>query len=149
MKEIEGLYAREHTWRNEPIKPDDNLLQDLSGELFDIQLEASPAGVKEFIIECRGVAVTYSAERKQLTCLGKAAPLDAPDDRLTLRVLVDRTSIEVFANDGQIAMSFCFLPAAENTGLELRSEGGSPTIRSMVVRELRSAWVTTRPVKSD
>ena len=50
------------------------------------------------------------AEKKTLTCLGREAPVEAADGKLTLRILVDRTSIEVFANDGKVVMTSCFLP---------------------------------------
>jgi sucrose-6-phosphate hydrolase SacC (GH32 family) len=84
--------------------------------------------------------VTYSAEKKTLTCLGKEAPVEAANGRITLRILVDRTSIEVFANDGKVVMTSCFLPNSDNAGLELFFDGGSPKILSMAVYELKSAW---------
>ncbi len=139
-REIHSLYAQRHVWKNKPVRPGENLLKEISGDLFDIQLQADLAGAKEFGLKCRGEPITYSAEKRTLTCLGRDAPVEAANGRLTLRILVDRTSIEVFADDGKVAMSSCFLPNPANTGLELFSDGGNPRIISMTVHTLKSAW---------
>ncbi|MCX6877392.1 MAG: GH32 C-terminal domain-containing protein [Verrucomicrobia bacterium] len=75
-----------------------------------------------------------------LCCLGKEAPVEGANGRITLRILVDCTSLEVYANDGKVVMTSCFLPAPENTSLELSAEGGTPKILSMKVYELKSIW---------
>ena len=144
--EIKSIYGKKHTWKDKAIKPGENLFKDVSGDLFDVQLQVDIAGVKEFGIKCRGEAVTYSVERKMLTCLGKEAPVDAANGQITLRILVDRTSLEVFANDGKAVMTSCFLPNKDNAGLELFSDSGSPKILSMTVYELKSAWDQSRAV---
>ncbi len=145
VKEIESLHGKKHAWKNTILKPGGNLLKDVPGELFDIQLQADLAGATKFGVTCRGEAVTYSAEKKTLTCLGKEAPIDAADGRIALRILVDRTSIEVFANDGKVSMSSCFLPDPAKSGLELFADGGSPKILSMTVYELKPAWAKAGP----
>jgi sucrose-6-phosphate hydrolase SacC (GH32 family) len=140
VREIKSIHGKKHAWKDEAVKPGGNLLKDVSGDLFDIQLQVDLAGAREFGIKCRGEAVTYSAEKKTLTSLGREAPVEAANGRITFRILVDRTSIEVFANDGKAVMTSCFLPDSKNAGLELFSEGGSPKILSMTVYELKSAW---------
>jgi sucrose-6-phosphate hydrolase SacC (GH32 family) len=64
------------------------------------------------------------------------------DGVLRLRLLVDRTSIETFADDGRVALSGCFLPPANNKSLEVFSERGAVTIRSLRVTELKPAVPT-------
>jgi sucrose-6-phosphate hydrolase SacC (GH32 family) len=147
-KEIESLYERRHVWKDTSIKPGENLLKDISGELLDIQLQVELAGAREFGVYCRGEGVTYSAERGMLTCLGREAKVDAQSDQITLRILVDRASVEVFAGDGKMSMSSCFLPGPENAGLELFSAGGNPRILALTVYELKSAWPTSKAGKN-
>ncbi len=122
------------------MRAGENLLKDISGELFDIQLQADLAGAKKFGIKCRGQPVTFSAANSELTCLGKAAKVNTANGRLTLRILVDRTSLEVFADDGKVSMSSCFLPGPQDLGLELFSDGGNLKIVSLTIYELESAW---------
>jgi len=138
--EIKSIHGKEHIWKDKTIKPGENLLKDVAGDLFDIQLQVDLAGAREFGIKCSGNAVTYSAEKKTLTCLGRTAPVEATNGQITLRILVDRTSLEVFANGGKVSMSSCFLPGPAKVGLELFAAGGNPKIRSMKVYELKSAW---------
>ncbi len=57
------------------------------------------------------------------TALGSRAPLSAEDGRITLRILVDRTSVEVFANHGRVQLANCFVPAEDSNDLTLRSTG--------------------------
>src|ERR1017187_3751598 len=147
-KEIERLYEKTHAWKDTTIKPGENLLKDISGELFDILLQIELAGAREFGVKCRREAVTYSAERGVLTCLGREARVDAPNGQITLRILVDRASIEVFLSDGKVSMSSCFLPGPENAGLELFSAGGNPRILALIVYELKSAWPTSKAGKN-
>jgi fructan beta-fructosidase len=143
-KEIASLYKRKHTWKNKTLKPNENLLRNIPGELFDIQMQIDLAGTRELGIKCKGEAATYSAEKGTLTCLGMEAKVDAPNGQLTLRILLDRTSMEVFANDGKVSMSSCFLPDQENSGLELFSGGGNPKLLSITVCELKSIWPSIR-----
>jgi sucrose-6-phosphate hydrolase SacC (GH32 family) len=144
VKEIASLYQRKHTWKDRAIQPGANLLHNVAGELFDIQLRVELAGAREAGLKCRGEAITYSAEKGTLTCLGREAKVDVVNGQLALRILVDRTSIEVFANDGKVSLSSCFLPGPGKTGLELFAAGGSPKILSMTVNELKPAWPTSQ-----
>jgi sucrose-6-phosphate hydrolase SacC (GH32 family) len=77
---------------------------------------------------------------KRLTCLGRAATLAPVGGRVKLQVLLDRTSIEVFGNDGCVSMTSCFLPRADTKPLALQTTGGPVKIVSLKVYELRSAW---------
>jgi sucrose-6-phosphate hydrolase SacC (GH32 family) len=60
--------------------------------------------------------------------------------RLTPRILVDRASVEVFANGGEAVIPSCFLPDENNPGVQFYSTGGQAKIVSMHVYPLRSAW---------
>jgi sucrose-6-phosphate hydrolase SacC (GH32 family) len=73
-----------------------------------------------------------------LTWLNTAGPLELKDGRLTMRLLVDRASVEVFGNEGKLSLSSCFVPQAE--GLEAYCTGGNVRIVSLKVYELKSAW---------
>ena len=110
--------------------------------------DSESAGARGFTIEVQGHSVEYDAEAQTLSCLGKTAALRTIDGRVSLQLLIDRTSLEIFANRGEVSMSFCFLPAAANHRLALQAAGGSVRggvhggvhIVSLVVHELRSAW---------
>jgi len=66
--------------------------------------------------------------------------LTAGNAAATLRILLDRTSLEVFANDGEVSMTSCLLPAKQNTPLELYAKGAEVRVESLTVHKLRSTW---------
>ena len=85
-----------------------------------------------------GQAVTWAGE--EISCLGRSANLSPVKGVVTLRILLDRTSLEVFANDGKVSMTSCLLPAQQDTLLELYAKGAEAHVESLTVHNLRSAW---------
>jgi sucrose-6-phosphate hydrolase SacC (GH32 family) len=57
-----------------------------------------------------------------------------------MRILVDRVSIEIFANDGRIYMPVRAIPEKDERTLEVFTKGGIVKIRSLKLRELKSIW---------
>jgi sucrose-6-phosphate hydrolase SacC (GH32 family) len=108
------------------------------GDLFDIsaEIEAPPEG--GFSIRLSELDITCANGR--IRCLGKEAPLKTQTSRVKLRILVDRTSIEIFANQGEVCLSFCFLPVEKDTVIRCRAEKGPVQVRSVVVHRLCSVW---------
>jgi len=88
----------------------------------------------------RGEPIRYDARAGTLTALGRTAPLKPENGRVKLRVLVDRTSVEVFAADGRLVMCSCFVPDPSDLTLALTAEGGPARIPSLKVHALKSAW---------
>jgi len=70
----------------------------------------------------------------------REAPLALAGDRLQLRVLVDRASIEVFADRGQVAITHSCLREPANQTLSLQACGGAARRRRLRVHGLRSVW---------
>jgi sucrose-6-phosphate hydrolase SacC (GH32 family) len=62
------------------------------------------------------------------------------DGRVRLRVLVDRSSVEVFAGGGEATITDQVFPRASSDGVRLFSEGGTATVERLRIRPMRSAW---------
>ncbi len=129
-----------HAFADVRVAPDENPLEDISGELFDIEAEIDLGDVRECGFDVRGVAVTYDVEQHEIACGPHKAPLKPVDNVIRLRLLVDRGSIEIFANGGETALSAAAAPAADNRRLGFFTRGGRARVRSLTVYELRSAW---------
>lgn len=138
--EIDKLHGKRHTASATVLKPGVNPLADIRGELFDIRadLEIKDAERLEFML--RGVPVVYDAKNKRLTCKQVTIPLTPVEGRIRLRLLVDRGSIEIFAQDGRVAVSIGALPAETDRTLALTARGGAVGVRALEVFELTSAW---------
>jgi len=57
-----------------------------------------------------------------------------------LRVLVDRTSIEVYNDDGSVSMTTAYLPDGKSPPLSLTASGGEAHVNSLHVWRMRSIW---------
>jgi levanbiose-producing levanase len=62
-------------------------------------------------------------------------PFDLSARTVRLRVLVDRTSVEMFVDDGRYAHSTVVFPDVSDTGLALFTIDGQAVFRNMVIRE--------------
>jgi levanase len=65
------------------------------------------------------------------------APLAAPGGNVHLRVLVDWSSVEVFADDGRPVITDQIFPDASSIGVQLFSEGGSTTLHRLAIWQMR------------
>lgn len=140
VREIELIYGKKHTWTDEQLQPGQNLLSNLKGDLFDIEAEFVVADAAEFGFVIRGIPVVYSVEENRLSSGDLDAFLKPQDGKIKLRLLIDRLSIEVFANDGRVYMPIRALHMEDKRGLEVFTKGDSTTINSLIVRELKSIW---------
>lgn len=140
VREVEILREKEYAFKNEMLEPGENLLAGISGDLFDVSAEIEPKDASEIALTTLGETISYSAKDGKLTCLGRTADLAPVNGRIRLRVLVDRTSIEVFGNDGKVCMTSCFLPAVDQAELSFAARVGPARVVSMKVYKLKSAW---------
>ena len=67
-------------------------------------------------------------------------PLPPTDNKIMLEILIDRTSVEIFANGGQNVMSNCFLPKEGAEDVVLYTIGGELGIDKLDVYEVNSIW---------
>ena len=160
VREIKNLYEKEYKWQNEDIK-ENNILKDLNGELYDMEFELEINNSSSFEIGLRNVNLQYDAVKKILSCGGNPvkggwtprtrpiensvnnmgeAPLIPIDGKIKLRILLDRTNIEVFGNDGQIVFTSCFMPKDDNKSYTLSSKNGVKLLNAKVY-SLKSAWI--------
>jgi fructan beta-fructosidase len=139
VREIDLLHGVEYRWTDSVLKPGGDLLAPVSGELFDIRADIEIDDATEVGLTVRGEPITYDVKGKKLSALGDA-PLSLADGHLRLTLLVDRTSIETFADGGRVSLTSCFLPNENAVGLSLFAKGGTARVRSLVVYELKPAW---------
>ena len=117
------------------------LIVDSTWDLFDIRAEVELIDAKAFGAIIRGNGLRYDSADKKFTYLGHQIPAEPEDDGLLrVQILVDRTSLELFAGDGGVSASFCFLPGPRAAPLEFYAVDGSVRLVSLTVHELASAW---------
>ncbi|MYC68024.1 MAG: glycoside hydrolase family 32 protein [Acidobacteriia bacterium] len=138
---IKQLRYDSHLWNDQDVRPGDNPLAELDGDVFEIIAEIEPGQAKQVGFGIRGETLTYSVPDERLTFMESDAFLPMADGRVKLRMIVDRGSVEVYANQGEITFTKLFYPDPSNMDLELFSEGGTARIRAMEAYRLQSIWL--------
>jgi fructan beta-fructosidase len=123
----------------------------LAGDALDIEAEFSPGTAAAFGLKVRKGAdeetvVGYEVGKAELFVDRRrsgnvrfhpafpgrhAGPLALRGGRIRLRVLVDRSSVEVFGNDGRTVVTDRIFPDQASRGVELYAEGGAARLESL------------------
>jgi sucrose-6-phosphate hydrolase SacC (GH32 family) len=140
IREIENIHGSKHTWKKLVVQAGEKKLSELSGELFHIKSRFLPGDAREFGFIIRGTRIAYNPEKAELTCRDSKAPLKTADGRIDLELLVDRNSIEIFANEGRVYMPIGGILPENDKSVKLFSEGGTTKLETLDVWDLRSIW---------
>ena len=142
VAELASLRGKEHAFDGLILQGGERALAGAAGNLLEINTEADVGDKGVFTLNARGTSVGYDAARRSLSCGDVSAPLASEGSMVRLRILLDRGSIEVFGNDGRVAISRALAPRGEGPGLTLTVPSASPpvTFRSIRVHELESTW---------
>lgn len=126
------------------------------GDLLEINVEfdfnrtsASSVGLKIRGIKEEETVLTYDIKEQKLMldCSKSGKKKDSvrrvsvqSDSKLSLRVFIDRSSIEVFANEGQATMTSRIYPTEERAGVEIFAEGGEALVADCTYWNLKDIW---------
>ena len=136
IQEIEALYTKKHEFADRPIAELADVLRGINADLIDASIEFEPEKTGNIEWNLRGLKVSYDAGKQQFNYEGRRLAAPPVDGRVKLRVLVDRGSIELFANDGAAVATHFALPDPENRSISLSGNGSV----SLVINELKSSW---------
>ncbi|MFM5213842.1 glycoside hydrolase family 32 protein [Aeromonas hydrophila] len=139
VKELESLRKEPHLWSVSQLK-DQALVVEAHAEAMEIALEwdLSQSRAETFGLRLgRGASVHVDSQSQRLVverdypehglCGYRSVPLPA-GNILSLRIFLDRSSIEVFVNDGEYSLSSRIYPAQDDRQLTLFSQHGQALI---------------------
>jgi sucrose-6-phosphate hydrolase SacC (GH32 family) len=138
VREVETLRVRSHLFKQGEVKPGDEALAGVKAELLELRAEIEPGDAKEYGFVVRGLAVRFDTRKKELHVGAHRVSVKEGKQRLT--VLVDRTSVEVFADDGLTYVPMPFVAKAGEQGVSLFVKGGAAKVTALEIHELGSAW---------
>jgi len=140
IHEVENLYEKTESFQNIEVKANRPFIPDTRHDCFDIRVEFEPDSNDRFGIIVQGHPIEYCPVEQEVSCFGRIAPLRPVDHRIALRLIIDRTSLELFAEDGTVVFCCCYLPEACDHPLEFYTKDSKTLISSLVIHELRSIW---------
>ena len=139
-KELRTLRRESHTLPSGKLAPGDDPLSGLKVDLVEIRLEFEPGDAEEVAVNVRGIPVVFDARKREIVVHGHRAPAPSRGDLQRLAIYLDRTSIEVFADDGLAYVPIPAIAAKADRSLSLTARGGTARIKSLEVHELRTIW---------
>ncbi len=143
VREIQHLWSKVHHVRNLELAGNIRKFPNIATHQLDIEAIIQPGTAKVVGMETGGQKIEFHRATGQIHCLGatgQIAKTVRPHEPVHLRVLVDRTSIEIFAQHGLVSMTSCYLPPSQPASFACYTIGGKANVRSLTVRELSSAW---------
>ncbi|MEO7212979.1 glycoside hydrolase family 32 protein [Mucilaginibacter sp.] len=162
VAEIEKLHGKNYHLTNIPISGSANALKSIhvSQNAYEFITELAIGGKSVLELSLCGdnnqkTILKYNA-KTQLLSLDRTASgvvnfspgfpqtyqarLVPVKNRIRLHVLIDRSSIEVFGNDGEVNITCQIFPATTARQLSLRALSGKATIKNFNLWELSSIW---------
>ncbi len=149
--EIRSLYQKTQALKNISAEAATKALANVKPELADLSIEFEPGTKGKLVLTVRGIRISYGekiryrrpdsepVELRSFTFNGKSCPAPAIDGKVKLRVLVDRSSLELYANDGATVASSYEFEIPKDFSISVTADG-PVKIHSLVVNELMSAW---------
>jgi sucrose-6-phosphate hydrolase SacC (GH32 family) len=107
-----------------------------------IHLETGKEEVTSVICDARNYRLIVDRTRSGKTSFHPSfaakheAPLRMGDAHLTVRLLLDRSSLEIFAQDGETVMTELIFPQTGPRKLRLTSEGTAPSVKDITIHRL-------------
>lgn len=160
ISELQRLRLERRYWENTPVAPEQPLTLDMEEDRLEIVAEfelntANQVGLKISSSDHEQTIVGYDVLNQtlfidrsasgtvdfhpQFACRHEA-PLQSEHGRIHLHVFIDRSSVEIFANDGSVTMTDLIFPDTDITELELFAADGVAKIISLEVFDLQSIY---------
>ena len=136
IKEIENLYNKTHSYNNKSINYINRSLARISPELIDLSLNFKPIENDEFRINIRGQEIIY--KNQNFIFQDTKVPAKRRNGKTSIRVLLDRSSIEIYVNEGENIMTTYAVSNKKNKDVSLSSNRNMKI--NLKLNELKSSW---------
>ena len=165
VRELQSLRGKPFQIANTTVQEANTKLAhaDIKGETYEIEAEFEPASADEVGFRLRKgpgletVVGVLPANYAVFVDRTKSGDVSFSKDfsgryyawlpytqRIKLHIFVDRSSVEVFVNDGEKVMTNRIYPPPGSTGIELYSSGGAARVVSLSYWPLQSIWGSVR-----
>lgn len=152
IKEIESLVKATHDLGAVALGSGVNALSEIDNlDLVDLEITFSCGDAEQIVFQLPRLSMRYDVRKRALlfsgvnrkgapresTCLNNLTPRDG---KISLRLLVDRLSLEAYAFNGEMFAAHYLDPRSAPGKVSIHALGGQAEIHRLVVRELESAW---------
>lgn len=148
-REIEKLCNKPLSWKNEILIPgiNKNLIKKIEGDCLRIKGSFHLKSCESFGLMLRagkkspGAEIVYNVKRQTLSVLGQNVVIEPLDGRIILELLIDRSSVEVYVNNGRAVFTNNFINQPGDMSYILFNTGGELLVEDLNVWPVKSAWI--------
>ena len=127
VKELSLLHDRQYSTSGN-LESVTEALKDVCVDACEIRTVIDPSESKSITLTIRGLQLKFDATARNLSTPHNSCPLPMTDGKLRLVILVDRTSVEVFAQEGRALVTECFLPPDDDRQISMTGAGAKAEI---------------------
>jgi fructan beta-fructosidase len=138
VREIEKLYQRKHGVEDKALTADKPIDVKVSGELFDVRASFEIDGATTVGLDIGGNRIVYDVKARKLN----GAALAPVDGKVEIRVLVDRSLLEIIGNRGRVYITSRRGKRGDVAAIRAFAEGGAAKLILLEAHELESIWKT-------
>jgi fructan beta-fructosidase len=140
IDEIEKLLGEKHEWNDIVISGGEPFSSDFSKDVMHIKAEFQILDDFGFVMDINGFKLEYSAVNYKLNDVF----LRPIAGKLKLDILVDKTSIEIFGNDGRAYITKAYIPKEGKLDVKVYSthpnDGNKTVLENLTIYEMKSMW---------
>lgn len=143
VKEIEKLHRKSRSWENLNAQEANEKLADITSPYLHIKMKVKQVDGAWFNLKRNGrMLVDYNISNNDLN--GQFYGGDTIEElTFDIELLVDKTSVEIFMDQGKFSMVNQLEPDTDTSGLHFDS-GGQILIEHLEVHELESIWPSAK-----
>jgi fructan beta-fructosidase len=145
VNELSLLRYSTNSWPAQTLANGVNVMSGAAGEACELDARFQPGTATNVIFTLRGTPVIYNCQGQQLSCEGITNALSPVNGVITLRILVDRGTLEIYANNGLVYMPMSVTPTAGAQPISLVASGNGAQLLSLNLYNLGSAWPAALP----
>jgi beta-fructofuranosidase len=144
--QLTRLRGKPLKWRNLSVSEQGNVLDLPKTNTLEILARIELQTAKNVSLELASASknaepLTLRFDASELSVMDAKAPLDLPksNSKLNLRIFIDRSVLEVFANE-TACLTKRINPPASDAALRLRAEQGQAKAESVEVWPMKTIW---------
>ncbi len=139
VEELKRLRYDKRTFGPFDLATDSEKIVDgLTGDTLELEVEIEPRGAAKFGLHVRRspdgsekMSVYVDKEHKRFGINQEAGPFQSDAKAVTIRVFLDRSIVEAFAEDRQAVVRRCYPSRTDSLGISVFSVGGPARIRRL------------------
>ena len=140
VKEIETLRKRHQSARDQVIDSVEVMKLGTHNAETDLHAVIRPDAHSQTVFTIGTNEIIIDPDRKIISAFGKEASLVFHDGEIDIRILVDRSSVEIFAQNGFVCMTSYLPTPYDDKSITISSRHGKTMLKSADTYELKWAW---------